>query len=393
MKIGNLGHLTYCTNVHPGESWAETMRALAAYLPEIKRRVSPHAAMGVGLRLSAVAAQELVEPETLEEFSAFLSSEDLYVFTINGFPYGAFHQSRVKDAVYLPNWCDEARLAYTNRLADILAALLPEGVTGSISTVPGAYLPHLQGAQERGKIADALIRHAAHLHFLRVRTGKIIALALEPEPGCLLETSAQAVEFFRRHLHSADAIAKLGALTDLDPAASLEALKRHLGLCLDVCHLAVAFESPENAIHALRKAGIALHKIQLSAALKVAHPGEQQRAELRPFAEDVYLHQVAAIGPDGVTRWPDLPDALADCGIHDEWRIHFHVPLWAERIGNFSTTADAVREVLALHKAQPLSPHLEVETYTWDVLGDEYKQHDLTTSIARELSWVREQLA
>lgn len=393
MKLGDLGHLTYCTNVHPGESWAETFEELAAHLPEIKRRGSPHAPMGVGLRLSATAALELEAPQALEEFSAFLSAEGLYVFTINGFPYGDFHQTRVKEQVYLPNWCEEARLAYTDRLANILAGLLPEGVTGSISTVPGAYLSHLRDAQDLEKIADNLIRHAAHLHFLHARTGKFIALALEPEPGCLLETSAQAIDFFRRHLHSPRAVERLGVLTGLDPAASLEALKAHLGLCLDICHLAVAFENPANAIKALQEAGIALHKIQLSAALKVAHPGEAQRAELRPFAEDVYLHQVASIGQDGITRWPDLPVALADSGMYDEWRIHFHVPLWAERIGNLSTTADAVREVLALHKAQPLSPHLEVETYTWSVLGEEYKRHDLTTSIAREIAWVREQLS
>jgi sugar phosphate isomerase/epimerase len=393
MKLGDLGHLTYCTNVHPGESWAETFEALAAHLPEIKRRASPHAPMGVGLRLSATAALELETPQALEEFSAFLSAKGLYVFTINGFPYGDFHQTRVKEQVYLPNWCEEARLAYTDRLANILAGLLPEGVTGSISTVPGAYLCHLRDAQDLEKIADNLIRHAAHLYSLRTRTGKLVALALEPEPGCLLETSAQAIDFFRLHLHSPHAIERLGVLTGLDPAASLEALKAHLGLCLDICHMAVAFENPTNAIKALQEAGIALHKIQLSAALKVAHPEELQRAELRPFAEDIYLHQVAAIGQDGLTRWPDLPEALADRGSYDEWRIHFHVPLWAERIGNFSTTVDAVREVLALHKTQPLSPHLEVETYTWSVLCEEYKQHDLTTSIAREVAWVREQLS
>jgi sugar phosphate isomerase/epimerase len=393
MKIGDTVHLTYCTNVHPAESWTETRAALAAHLPEIKRRVSPHAPMGVGLRLSAAAALELEAPQALEEFSDFLSSEGLYVFTINGFPYGAFHQAGVKDRVYLPNWREDARLLYTNRLANILARLLPEGVDGSISTVPGAYLRHLPGARGLEEIADKLIRHAAHLHSLHARTGKFIALALEPEPDCLLETSAQAIDFFGRHLHSPRAVEHFCALTGLDPECALDALKRHLGLCLDICHLAVAFESPADAIEALQEAEIALHKIQLSAALKIAYPGEAERAELRPFAEDVYLHQVAALDRDGITRWPDLPDALADRDTREEWRIHFHVPLWAEHIGSFSTTADAVREVLALHKAQPLSPHLEVETYTWDVLGDKHRLFDLTTSIARELSWVREQLA
>jgi sugar phosphate isomerase/epimerase len=393
MKIGGNSHLTYCTNIHPGESWAEMKTALAAYLPQIKQRVSPEAPLGVGLRLSAEAALSLEQPEKLREFKSFLLSEGLYVFTLNGFPYGSFHRTRVKDQVYLPNWSEEPRLIYTNRLANILAALLPDDAPGSISTVPGAYLAHLNGGNDREKIADALILHVAHLHALHEKTGKQISLALEPEPGCLLETSADVVSFFGDYLHSPAAARRLCELTGLAPDAALQALRQHLGLCLDVCHLAVAFEDPLQAVQRILDAGISLHKIQLSAALKVSHPGAQQKRELRAFAEDVYLHQTAASGTQGITRWPDLPDALADDREYDEWRIHFHVPLWAERIGNFSTTRDVVSAILQLHKNSPLSPHLEVETYTWDVLGAGHKQFDLTTSIVQELRWVREQLA
>lgn len=393
MRVGSNSHLTYCTNIHPGESWAETKSALALYLPKIKKRVSPTAPLGVGLRLSAEAALSLEQQEELDSFKTFLLSEGLYVFTINGFPYGSFHRARVKDQVYLPDWSEEARLAYTNRLANILAALLPDDVNGSISTVPGAYLAHLAPDKGREKIADALIRHAAHLHLLQKETGKSISLALEPEPGCLLETSDDVVDFFGNYLHSPSAVTRLCELTGLTYEVSRKALQTHLGLCLDICHLAVAFEDPVEAIKAIGDAGIAVHKLQLSAALKVIKPREEQRKALRPFAEDVYLHQVAAIGPDGITRWPDLSDALADNHVYDEWRIHFHVPLWAKKIGDFSTTIDAVIDVLALHKERPVSPHLEIETYTWDVLGEGHKPCDLTTSIAREIEWVLSRLA
>lgn len=393
MRVGGNSHLTYCTNIHPGESWAETESALALYLPKIKKLVSPTAPLGVGLRLSAEAALSLEQPAELDRFKTFLLSEGLYVFTINGFPYGSFHRTRVKDQVYRPNWCEEARLCYTNRLANILAALLPDDVSGSISTVPGAYLAHLDGASDREKIADALIRHVAHLHALQQEIGKVVSLALEPEPGCLLETSDEVVDFFGNYLHSTSAVTRLCELTGLTRVASRNALQKHLGLCLDICHLAVAFEDPVEAISAIRDAGIAVHKLQLSAALRVIRPDEARKKELRPFAEDVYLHQVAATGPDGITRWPDLSDALADNHVCDEWRIHFHVPLWSERIGNFSTTLDAVIDVLALHKESPVSPHLEIETYTWDVLSEDHKPCDLTTSIAREIEWVLKRLA
>lgn len=393
MNIGNLGHLTYCTNIHPGESWQDTQAMLDLFLPQVKRLVSPDAPMGVGLRLSAQAAAALEKPQALQKFRAFLDEQGFYVFTINGFPYGSFHRQKVKDQVYLPNWLDEARLDYANRLADILAELLPEGITGSVSTVPGAYLDHLKEEQDREKIADTLIRHVAHLHFLHQKTGKQVVLALEPEPGCLLETSADAVDFFSRYLHSRSAALRLGELTGLTPEASQKIMRNYLGLCLDVCHLAVAFEHPAKAIAAIKNAGIAIHKIQLSAALKVINPGFRERNELLPFAEAVYLHQVAAKGPEGLSRWPDLSDALADPHAHEEWRIHFHVPLWAEKIGSFSTTIDAVQDILAIHKKTPLTEHLEIETYTWDVLGENHKKYDLPSSIAKEMEWVQERLA
>ncbi|MEW6562038.1 MAG: metabolite traffic protein EboE [Pseudomonadota bacterium] len=387
MNIAPSVHLTYCTNIHPGETWSETYSTLSANLPAIKSKISPRAPMGVGLRLSAAAAQELDAPDKLADFSNFLNAHNLYVFTLNGFPYGAFHGTKIKDRVYLPDWSDETRLTYTDRLANILAYLLPDRLTGSISTVPGAYLSHMHDNSVK-QIADGLIRHAAHLHELHRRTGKRISLALEPEPDCLLESSDDAVNFFRHFLYSAEAVAHFSALTGLPHAQSLQALKTHLGICLDICHLAILFESPTEAIRKLRTTGIPIHKVQLSAALRVSPPNAAAKTALRPFAEDIYLHQTAGIGPHGIRRWADLPLALTDETPCDEWRIHFHVPLWAERIGTFSTTRDAVAEVLALQKTHMLSAHLEVETYTWNALGAEHRKFDLTSSVSEEIAWV-----
>ena len=50
----DLGHLTYCTNIHAGGDWPEVRDALAR-TSLVRRQVAPDRPFGVGLRLSAVA--------------------------------------------------------------------------------------------------------------------------------------------------------------------------------------------------------------------------------------------------------------------------------------------------------------------------------------------------
>ncbi len=390
-----LGHLTYCTNIHAGESWPDVLAGLETHLPAIKAAAAPDVPLGVGLRLSAAAAEALAAPAAFEAFRAFLEAGGYYVFTINGFPYGAFHGQPVKEGAYRPDWSDPARLAYTNRLADLLARLLPEGLTGSVSTVPGTFKPWAEGAGAVDAIVHNLVEHAAHLVALEARGGKRIILALEPEPRCLLETIAETVEFFETRLFGAAAVRQLSALSGRDAAAAEAALRRHLGVCYDVCHAAVEFEDPRASLAALRAAGIEIAKVQLSSALRIHHLDAAAAQRLRPFDEPVYLHQVVARGGDGtLERFLDLPDALAriEENLGKEWRIHFHVPIFLERLEAFSTTQAFLREVLALHRAEPVTEHLEVETYTWDVLPAALREVSVSAAIARELNWVRERL-
>lgn len=396
---GGPAYLTYCTNIHPGETWPEVRAAIERHLPEVKRRVSPEAPMGVGLRLSAEAAALAEQPDSLGWLHDFLDRHELYVFTINGFPYGRFHGARVKEDVYQPDWRRPERLAYTNRLADLLTALLPDrpGLTGSISTVPVGFRDIAGMPDAAEQAAEALLRHAAHLVALRERTGRSIALALEPEPMCLLETTEEAAEFFEAHLLPRAGIARLAALTGLSAAAAEEAARRHLGLCYDVCHAAVEFEDPAASLARLRRSGIGVHKLQLSSALRIPRVDEAAIARLRPFDEGVYLHQVVDRRADGrLVRYLDLGDAFAafDAAAGPrEWRVHFHVPVFRDDLGAFATTQPVLREILALQRREPVSPHLEAETYTWDVLPPELRRADVADSIARELAWVREQLA
>ena len=394
MRLSTPGnpHLTYCTNIHAGETWAEVRGNLERYVTAVKRQVAPDQPFGVGLRLSGIAAQTMSEPGEVEAFRDFLARNGMYVFTINGFPFGPFHGTRVKEEVYLPSWLDEARLTYTDRLARLLAAVLPDepGLEGTVSTLPGAFKPLITTPEDVARMAQHLLRHAAMLHRLHQETGKVISLAIEPEPWCFVETVAEAVAFFQDHLFSKAAAGAHGL--------SEEVVRRHLGLCFDACHMAVGFEEPLAAIGRLTAAGIRIGKIQVSAGLKVIFDGQDAPllAALRPFAEGVYLHQTVERTGGRLSRYLDLPEALAtaETGPSEprEWRIHFHVPLFRERLGLFSNTQDYLRELLALVKKTAVSPHLEVETYTWDVLPEQYRREGVVAAVAREMQWVMQQL-
>ena len=389
----DLGHLTYCTNIHAGEPLDEVMASLARHLPEIKSAAAGDRPMGVGLRLGNAAARGLGDPAALAELQRFLADGGYYVFTLNGFPYGAFHGRTVKEDAYKPDWGDPVRLAYTDQLADILSVLLPDGQVGSVSTVPCTFKPWAAGRLEA--ISEHLIRHVAHLVGIARRSGKQIALALEPEPYCYLETIDEAVDFFNARLFSKAGIARLATLTGLAVPEAESAMRRHIGLCYDVCHAAVEFEDPRASIAKLRANGIAIGKLQLSSALRVASLDAESARQLAAFDEPVYLHQVVERSNGALRRFVDLPQALAGSATATgaEWRVHFHVPVFLEQMTHFGTTQSFLAEILALHRADPISPHLEVETYTWDVLPAAYRNVGLSAAIARELNWVKAQLA
>ncbi|MBA4159396.1 MAG: metabolite traffic protein EboE [Gemmatimonadetes bacterium] len=399
MKLGAPGgpHLTYCTNIHPGENWPEVRDNVERYATAVKRSVAPDRPFGVGLRLSAAAADALARRGELDAFRALLDAHGLYVFTLNGFPYGPFHGQPVKERVYLPDWLDPERLRYTDRLAGLLAALLPDGMEGTVSTVPGAFAPRVTSHADEARMAEMLVRHAATLHRIREETGKRIALALEPEPCCHLETSVDAVGFWERHLFAPRAIRSLAAHTGMADGASEAFLREHLGVCLDACHLAVEWEEPAAALERFRRAGIRVPKVQLSAGLEaaVSGPADPRLDALAAFVDPVYLHQVVERTADGrLLRDLDLPDALARARREPErerlWRIHFHVPLFRERLGPFANTQPWLGELIRLLRREPVPPHLEVETYSWDVLPERFRGEPVTDAIARELDWVRE---
>jgi len=377
-------HLAYCTNVHRGETWAETFAALEQHTLRVKARVQPHGRYAIGLRLSDVAARELADPPALLAFQRWLDQHDCYVFTINGFPFGQFHGTRVKENVYRPDWTDVRRLEYTTRLFDLLAQLVPPGIEGSVSTSPGSFKDFITSPEQERAMRDNFWRCVEHIAALSEKSNRQLHLGVEPEPFGWFENSAETLNFFEQ-------------LRDEHPGDSR--LERHLGVNYDACHFAIEFEDPAQAVAQFQKHGIRLSKIHLSSALKL-RPTVASRSQLAAFAEDVYLHQVIARAAEGVlTRFRDLPPALnsplaQSPAPDDEWRVHFHVPLHWQPTGDLHTTADHVFGVLKLLQASPhLCAHLEMETYTWAVLPEAIHSRDVVDQIVAEYNWTLQQLA
>jgi sugar phosphate isomerase/epimerase len=391
------GHLTYCTNVHAGETLADVLGHVAGPIAAVARRCAADQPFGLGLRLAAAAFTELASARGLAALRQALAAHNLYLFTVNGFPYGAFHGGPVKANVYRPDWREAARLAYTCQLADALAALAPPAAGSlSLSTVPGGFAAECRSPEAVALIAETLLKAAAHLVELSRRTGQTVILALEPEPLCLLETVADTVAFFQSWLYSAGAIDRFAALVRVDRSAAETALRRHLGICLDACHFAVAYEDIDEAIDRLHEAGIPIAKVQLSSALIIDAVDEEAIAALAPFADAVYLHQVIERRNGRLRRFADLDQAFAhfrsDPRPGAEWRVHVHVPVFTDQVPPFRSSGRELQSLLARQRRAPLCEHLEVETYTWSVLPPALRSPDLIGDIVRELDWVRERL-
>ena len=399
MRVGEHFHLTYCSNIHAGHTWPEVSDALASTLPSVRQGLNLDGPLAIGLRLSAEAAESLEEPANLEAFLGFLRRGNYYVLTINGFPYGAFHGERVKERVYLPDWRDPARLEYTNRLARLMARFLEghDGIEGSVSTVPGAFRPDIATEHDATQVAEGVLRHAVTLVGLQRQTGKTVTLALEPEPACFLETLDDVIPFFIDRLFNPDLVDRISRETGV--AMTVSDVRRHVGICLDACHMAVEFERPGDTIRRLAAAGIRICKVQLSSALRLtSEGGPPNYRALERFADDTYLHQVVQRDGGTLTRHIDLPEALAAARVAPgpdaaEWRVHFHVPIFLAQLNAFGTTQPDLIDLLHLLREGEVCPYLEVETYTWDVLPPEYRNVDVSTAIVRELNWVRTTLA
>ncbi len=397
MDLGNgLGHLTYSTLVHPADDWPQLWNSLNTYLPKVKERFAPNQSFGVCIRLAAKTAETLANsPAERDKLKKFLDNNDMYIYTANAFVYGHFKGDKVKEQVYEPDWRGEERTQYTINVANVLADVCPRGIAPSIQSAPLGFKPRVTGGDVVAAYTDHVLRVVAHLIALEAKTGSTVQLALEPEPFCFLETTDETIAYFRDHLYSGAAVEKLAKLAHVPIAEANEALRRHLGIVYDICHQAVEYEDIPASLQKLVDAGVPIFKLQEAAALHMPEVTQDVVNTLKRYAKTIYLTQTLEKRDGKINRFLNVDDAIAafekDPGPR-EWRTHIHVPVFLDDLGQFRTTRFAIADALRFHKKMPLSHHLEVETYTWDMLPDSLKSNDIVDYICRELDWVRGQL-
>ena len=404
----------YCTNVHAGVDLPSIRDNLDQFAVPVRQKlvakgdISDQNSLGVGLWIPDQASCELVSGDAANQFAEFLKDRQLDAFTINGFPFDNFHQDVVKHQVYLPTWCDRQRLEYTQRLADILSAIMPDGssdtagsadspLVGSISTLPIGWPNNPSGSESESdelktiQMAGSNFRELAdYLQRIESRTGRRIVVAIEPEPGCILDTTEDVTAFFETQL----------------PEASH---RKYITVCHDVCHSAVMMEPQATVIQRLGRAGIAIGKVQVSSAILVEWEsmadGRRKEAidQLADFAEDRYLHQTGCRSSDQEFRLAeDLPQLIQSVREgsgtveDDRWVVHFHVPIFLERFGHLATSHQDVLEVLrtllAADTSVEFTGHLEIETYAWSVLPESMRKRDLADDISQEIQWLRKSI-
>jgi hypothetical protein len=397
MDLGKgLGHLTYSTLVHPGDTWSDMWESLTTYVPKVQKRVCPTAPFGVSLRLSNASASTLVKDKgERDKLKTFLADNNMYLYTVNAFPYGPFKNQIVKEQVYEPDWRSEERTQYTMNVAEILADVVPPEIQPSIQSAPLGFKPNVTGPGIVDSYTEHVMRVAARLIDLEKRTGRTVTLALEPEPFCCLETTDETVDYFTNHLYTGKSAEMLAKIADIPIADAIGAQRRFIGTVFDICHQAVVYEDISASLQKLVDAGIPIFKLQEAAAMRISEVTQKIVDTLRRYAKTIYLTQTVEKKDGKLNRFLNLEDAFAawekDPGPR-EWRTHFHVPVFLDDLGEFGTTRFAIEEALKFHKRRPLSRQLEIETYTWDVLPEHLKTGDIVDYVCRELEWVRGQL-
>lgn len=398
MQLDNgMGHLTYSTLVHAGDTWDDIWASARKFLPQVKKNVSPNAEFGVSLRISHATSEVLVaSPEKRAELRKFLDDSGMYLYTVNAFPYGPFKNQIIKEQVYEPDWASERRLQYTMNVATILADIAPGHVNPSIQTPPLGFKPNVTSEAVVAAYAENIRKLATHVNNIHRYKGRTVTLAIEPEPACFLETTPETVDFFNNYLRTEKSYVNLAAKTGATLENAQAIMARHVGIVYDICHQAVEYEDITQSLQTLMDEKIGVLKLQEAAAMMIPQVTRELVEAVRKYAKTIYLTQTHQRTPDGkITRYLNLEDAIAAWEkkpVECEWRIHFHVPVFLEDLGPFKSTRYAIAEALAFQKKHRLSDQLEIETYTWDVLPDELKTGDIVEYVTKEIDWVKSQL-
>ena len=393
-------HLSFSTNIFPSDNWKQTKEALLSHIENIRNHLCiPDETFGIGLRLSNKTSQEL--SNNLDErlsFKAWLDQTNCYIFSINGFPYGDFHQGPIKQGVYTPDWSDQRRASYTKDLAELLAFFLPEKVEyGSISTLPLGYAYPQATAPGIGSEAYLHLKDVVfHLYNLQQTQGKTIKLAIKPETNCLLSSVSETKAWYEDSIISPKSLSESAKSWQVTEPKARQIWQNHLGLCLDLCHSSVISEYPESIANLLEGSPLEIVKVQLGACLKLNRINEGNLSKLLEFANDRYLHQTVVKSPWGPRSYPDLNDYIEEPHMvwedDQEARVHFHMPLHRSPQDPFTTSNDEIPDYLAI-LARTGNQHYEVETYTSDVLPEGYRDEGAVDQITKELRWAHQQVS
>lgn len=396
MDLGDgYGHLGYSTLVHPGDTWEDMRDSLRTFVPQVKERFCPNDPLAVSLRLSNASVERLVaDPAEVAALASFLRDQDLYIFTINAFPYGSFKGTTVKERVYEPDWTTLDRVRYTTDIARLLVEITREDIEPSIQTAPLAFQPKVVNEAYVSAFTENILQVVGFLMNLESETGKRVKLALEPEPACYLETIPGTIDYFSTHIFTASAARRVADHSGQPLSNAYQGIRRHLGVVLDIGHQSVQFEDIAEDLAMLDDAGIPVFKLQPAAALDIPVVDDAVISDLERFTGTIYLSQTTQKRDGELTRFLNLEDAILEYRSDPGprwWRTHFHVPVFLDDLGPFKTTRAGIDAALAVHATRPVSDHVEIETYTWDVLPDHLKTGDIVDYVVRELEYVRDQ--
>ena len=400
MKLGSYKQfdLTYCSNIYSGDTWQEIFLNLKENIPKLSTKLSQNEAFGIGLRLSNNAASELLENNNLLIFEQWLNNNNYYIATINGFVYGDFYKTNIKEKVYQPDWTTIERINFNFKLIEILRRLDATQKDVGFSTSPLGY-KFSQDINNKKLFNDLVVYHlfslVKKLIQINQEQGKTIHIDFEPEADCRLENIEDIIDFFEKFL-LVDLASKLAQELNISLTKAKNHILKHIRICYDICHQAVQFEDHIKNFEKLNNYGIEIGKIQLSSALEIRvqkNKLDNLKKDLNKFRDNIYLHQVVIKKLDSsFIKYRDVPEALEKFEDINEslWRIHYHLPIFAENYNNFFTTSKEIKTIINVIKYSSIVSCLEIETYTWEILPEALKL-DLISSIVREYEWIIKQ--
>jgi hypothetical protein len=378
--------LSYCTNIHFGESWEEVFYILKFHSRKLRNAFLKMDQFGIGLRLSNSSIINLSKSSFFFDFLFWLKINNFYIKSVNGFPYSFFGSNYIKDNVYLPDWSNFKRYIYSRRIIILFSNFLNKNNFGGISTLPLSYKYFFCNYSYN----NLYIKSIKYLYSLLILLNDIyvnnkifIHLDIEPEPDCVVSNTLDYINFFKKWL--LDRI----ILYFLKKKIHMFILN-YFRICFDICHSSVEFESICQSFNSIFLFNIKFGKFQISSSLKIDKMNFYNSYVFSYLPETPYIHQVyGKTFYDNIITYKDI--SLAHILLYKkkivEYRIHYHVPIFFDKYEIFESTQQYIIEFFKLLKKRNAFYIFEIETYTFDILPC-YLKLNILYSLKREYDWV-----